>query len=66
MMETKLKIKVLGDPVLRKTAKPVKRLSDEHRQILSQMAKAMYDGSGIGLAAPQVGLSMQLIVVDIG
>ena len=66
MPETKLKIKVFGDSVLRKIAKPVRRVTDEHRQILSQMAKAMYDDSGIGLAAPQVGQSMQLIVVDIG
>jgi len=66
MLKTKLKIKVFGDSVLRKIAKPVRRITDEHRQILSQMAKTMYDDSGIGLAAPQVGLSAQLIVVDIG
>ena len=66
MPETKLKIKVFGDPVLRKIAKPIGRITDQHRAILSQMAKAMYDDSGIGLAAPQVGISAQLIVVDIG
>jgi len=66
MPETKLKIKIFGDPVLRKIAKPVGRITDQHRQILSQMANAMYDDSGIGLAAPQVGQSVQLIVVDIG
>ena len=66
MPETKLKIKVFGDAVLRKIAKPVGRITDQHRQTLSQMAKTMYDDSGIGLAAPQVGLSAQLIVVDIG
>ena len=66
MPETKLKIKVFGDSVLRKVAKPVRRVTEEHRQILSQMAKTMYDGSGIGLAAPQIGQSLQLIVLDIG
>jgi peptide deformylase len=66
MPETKLKIRVVGDTVLRKKARPVGRITDEHRRILSQMAKAMYADSGIGLAAPQVGLSAQLIVVDIG
>ena len=66
MLETKLKIKIFGDSVLRKTAKPVGRITDQHRLILSQMAKAMYDDSGIGLAAPQIGSSVQLIVVDIG
>jgi len=66
MPETKLKIKVFGDPVLRKLSKPVGRVTEQHRQLLSQMAQVMYDDSGIGLAAPQVGFSAQLIVVDIG
>jgi len=66
MPETKLKIRVFGDPVLRKKAKPVNRVSSQHRQILSQMAQSMYEGGGIGLAAPQVGISAQLIIVDIG
>ena len=66
MLETKLTIRVFGDSVLRKKAKCLGRITDEHRRVLSQMAKAMYDDSGIGLAAPQVGISLQLIVVDIG
>jgi peptide deformylase len=66
MKEIKLKIKVYGDPVLRKKAKSVNRVTSEHRDILSQMAAVMYEGAGIGLAAPQVGISEQLIVVDIG
>lgn len=66
MPETKLKIRVFGDPVLRKKAKPVNRITAEHRQILSQMAGCMYEGAGIGLAAPQIGISAQLIVADIG
>jgi len=66
MSEIKLKIKIFGAPVLRAKAKPVKRITDQHRDILSQMSMAMYDRAGIGLAAPQVGISEQLIVVDIG
>ncbi len=66
MPETRSKIRVFPDPVLRKKAKPVKCVSAEHREILSLMSKLMYEGSGIGLAAPQVGISAQLIVVDIG
>ena len=66
MPETKSKIKIFGDPVLRKKAKPVGKITSEHREILSQMAKSMYEYSGIGLAAPQIGISSQLIVVDIG
>ncbi len=66
MNETKLKIRVFGDPVLRKKAKSVARITSGHREILSQMAGAMYEGAGIGLAAVQVGISEQMIVVDIG
>lgn len=61
-----LTIKIFGDPVLRKKAKPVKLITAQYREILAAMAKSMYEDSGIGLAAPQVGISAQLIVVDIG
>ena len=66
MLETRLKIKLFGDPVLRKKAKPVSKVSVEHREILNLMAKSMYEDSGIGLAAPQVGLNQAMIVVDVG
>jgi len=66
MLKTRLKIKIFGDAVLRKKAVPVVKVTETHRQILSQMAQAMYEDSGIGLAAPQVGVSEQLIVLDIG
>lgn len=64
--ETKLKIRVFGDPALRKKAKPVKCITENHRDILSQMARLMYDASGIGLAAPQVAIAESMIVFDIG
>jgi len=66
MPETRLEIKVFGDPVLRKKAKPLKKVTAGDREILSLMAQSMYEGGGIGLAAPQVGISSQLIVADIG
>src|SRR4030042_1982325 len=66
MEKTALSIRLYGDPVLRKKAKPVSHISDRHRQILSDMAKTMYAGSGIGLAAPQIGTSESMIVADIG
>jgi peptide deformylase len=66
MLETKSKIKIFGDSVLRKKALALGRVTQEHREILSQMAKEMYEDSGIGLAAPQIGISSQMIVVDIG
>lgn len=66
MPETKLKINIFGDSVLRKKAKPVKEVTAECRKILSLMSQSMYEHSGIGLAAPQIGMSVRLIVVDIG
>jgi peptide deformylase len=66
MPETEFKIRVVGDPVLRKKAKKVTRVTAGHRETLSKMARLMYEASGVGLAAPQVGIDEQMIVVDIG
>lgn len=66
MEETRLSIRLFGDPVLRKKTKAVKRVTAVHKEALSQMSQLMYASSGIGLAAPQVGISESLIVVDIG
>ncbi len=66
MSETKLKIRTVGDPVLRKHAKPVNKISEGHQKLLSRMAKVMYESQGIGLAAPQIGVGEQLVVIDIG
>ena len=66
MVKTELKIKVFGDLVLRKKAKTVAQVTGQTRDTLSRMARLMYDASGIGLAAPQVGISASLIVVDTG
>jgi peptide deformylase len=66
MSETELKIRVVGDPVLRRKAKKVTRVTAHHRELLSKMSRLMYEASGVGLAAPQVGIDEQMIVVDIG
>jgi peptide deformylase len=66
MSETGLKIRVFGEGVLRKKARRVGEITQKHRDILSSMSRAMYESSGIGLAAPQVGISEAMIVVDIG
>jgi peptide deformylase len=63
---TALKIRLFGDPVLRKKAHPVKEVAEAHRQALSQMARLMYADSGIGLAGPQAGFSEAMIVADAG
>ena len=66
MEKTVLQIKTYGDPGLRKKSLLVKEVMPRHRNILSQMAQLMYEGNGVGLAAPQAGVNEMLIVVDIG
>ena len=60
-----LDIRVLGDPVLRKPTKPVTEVTDELRRLIADMFETMYAAEGIGLAAPQVGRSERLAVVDV-
>jgi peptide deformylase len=60
-----LDIRVLGDPVLRKPTKPVTKVTDELRKLIADMFETMYAAEGIGLAAPQVGRTERLAVVDV-
>jgi peptide deformylase len=60
------RIVTLGDPVLREKAKPVEKVNAAVRRLLDDMAETMYDAKGIGLAAPQVGVTKRVIVVDAG
>jgi peptide deformylase len=66
MEKTVLKIKLYPDPVLRKKSLLVKEVDDQHRDILAQMARLMYEGDGVGLAAPQAGVNEMMVVADIG
>ncbi len=66
MQETRLEIRLLGESVLRKKSRPVKKITPAYSDILSRMAQLMYANSGVGLAAPQVGINEAMIVVDIG
>lgn len=61
-----LDIKKAGDPVLRRKAKPVPQVDERIKRLLDDMVDTMYAARGIGLAAPQVGISQRVIVVDIG
>ena len=60
-----LDIKIYGDPVLRKVAEPVDEVTEELSELADDMLETMYEAPGIGLAAPQVGKSIRLIVVDV-
>jgi peptide deformylase len=61
-----LSIRTFGDPVLRNEAAPVERFDDGLRRLAEQMIATMHDAPGVGLAAPQVGRPIRLIVFDIG
>src|SRR5256885_11449930 len=58
-----LKVLKYGDPALRRRASPVGEVTPEILAIIADMTDTMYDEVGIGLAAPQVGISRRLIVV---
>jgi len=57
-------IRTYPDPVLKEKCKAVEEVGDDVRDILRDMAETMYVNRGVGLAAPQVGVSLRLIVVD--
>ena len=59
-----LDIKLMGDPVLREECEEVEEIDDELRRLASDMFDTMYSAEGVGLAAPQVGVTRRLIVVD--
>ncbi len=57
-------IRIYGDPVLRKMAEPVTIFDDELKAFIEQMKIDMYESDGVGLAAPQVGRSVRVALVD--
>jgi peptide deformylase len=61
-----LPVRLYGDPVLRRGAESVGALTPEIEVLLDDMAETMYESVGVGLAAPQVGISLRLLVLDEG
>jgi len=59
-----LEIKEYGEPILRGKALPVKEIDPEILNLIKDMAETMYTDSGVGLAAPQVGVPKRIIVID--
>ena len=54
-----------GNPVLEKPAEPVTEFGDDLRQLIEDMFESMYIAKGVGLAAPQIGISKRLAVIDV-
>ncbi len=54
-----------GSDVLREVAQPVEEITDDIRQIVDDMLGTMYTSEGVGIAAPQIGISKRIIVVDV-
>ncbi len=59
-----LPIVLYDDPVLRRKAAEIKEDSPELQQLIDDMFETMYNGNGVGLAAPQIGESLSLFVID--
>ena len=57
-------ILVVPNPVLKQVSKPVEQVDDELRALMDDMLETMYAAPGVGLAAPQVGVALRVIVVD--
>jgi peptide deformylase len=60
-----LDIRVLGDPILRQATTPVAEITDSIKRLIDDMFQTMHHARGIGLAAPQVGRTERLTVVDV-
>lgn len=66
MTTTELKVRLYGDPCLRKKSAVVKSVGPGERMLIKSMIATMHGHKGIGLAAPQVGINQRIFVADIG
>ncbi len=60
----RLEVRIMGDPVLRQKALPLAEVTEATRRLIADMFETMYAEEGVGLAAPQVGISDRVIVID--
>ena len=60
-----LKVREIGDDILRKKSKPVKEMTPRTMELIEDMFETMYETNGCGLAAPQVGILKQIVVIDV-
>jgi len=64
MTKQPLKIIIAPDPILKTAAAPINKIDDKLRKFLDDMLITMYASRGVGLAAPQVGVSQRVLVID--
>lgn len=60
-----LPIVIYGDPVLRVKCKPITEVTEEIRTLSQDMIETMHNARGVGLAAPQIGIALQLAVIEV-
>ena len=60
------KIVCIEDELLRKKSRPVEKFDEKLHKLLDDMAETMYDANGVGLAAPQIAVLRQIVVMDCG
>ncbi|MDR2666272.1 MAG: peptide deformylase [Endomicrobium sp.] len=58
-------IKKYGDPILREKAKVILKVDDGIKKLACNMLETMYSAHGVGLAAPQIGVSLRLCIIDV-
>ena len=54
-----------GDPVLETPAKTIEKFDEEIEKLVADMFESMYAASGVGLAAPQIGIGLRIAVIDV-
>ena len=57
-------VREMGDPILNKTCKEVKEITERTLELIDDMFDTMYETNGVGLAAPQVGVLKRIVVID--
>jgi peptide deformylase len=62
---TLYRIRYIGDPILKRRAEDITVFDEKLKSLVSKMFEIMYEEDGIGLAAPQIGLSIRLFVTDV-
>ena len=56
-------IRYLGDPVLRRPSKKVRRVDESIRRLIADMTESMVEAHGVGLAAPQIGVGLRVVII---